>query len=220
MPLLVIGAGGHARVVVDVAEKQGRYRVVGFLDDRPSLAGTSFMGYPVLGGRDVLRREDLPSHAFVAIGAPRAREAWQQHLEERGFQIATLLHPSSQVGREVVLGGGCVLMAGAIVNSGSRVGRGVIVNTAASIDHDCEVGEFAHIAPGARLAGGVQVGSRAHVGIGSCVLQNVVIGDDAVVGGGAAVVRSVPAGITVVGVPARPLCARVPEPAGPGARRT
>jgi sugar O-acyltransferase (sialic acid O-acetyltransferase NeuD family) len=219
LPVLVIGAGGHARVAIDVAEKQGRYRVVGLIDDRPALAGTDFMGYPVLGGREVLRRDDLPAHAFVAIGAPRARETWQKYLEERGVQMATLVHPSAQVGREVVLGGGSVLMAGAIVNSGSRIGRGVIVNTAASVDHDCEVGDFAHIAPGARLAGGVRVGARAHVGIGSCVIQNLGIGNDAVVGAGAAVVRAVPAGVTVVGVPARPLAARVPEPAGASGHR-
>jgi sugar O-acyltransferase (sialic acid O-acetyltransferase NeuD family) len=218
LPLLVIGAGGHARVVVDVAEKQGRYRVAGLLDDRPGLAGTQFMGYPVLGGRDVLRRDDLPSHAFVAIGAPLARQAWQQYLEEHGYQIATLVHPSAQVGREVALDGGTVLMAGAIVNSGSHIGRGVIVNTAASVDHDCEVGDFAHIAPGARLAGGVHVGARAHVGIGSCVLQNIPVGDDAIVGGGAAVVRAVPAGVTVVGVPAQPLPARRREPVAPQGR--
>jgi sugar O-acyltransferase (sialic acid O-acetyltransferase NeuD family) len=166
--------------------------------------------------RDVLQRPDLPAHVFVAIGSPRAREAWQQHLEERGFMLATLVHPSAQVGREVVLGRGTVLMAGAIVNSGSRLGRGVIVNTAASVDHDCEVGDFAHVAPGARLAGGALVGCRAHVGIASCVLQNVAVGDDAVVGGGAAVVRPVPDGVTVVGVPARPLAARTGVAAAAG----
>ena len=212
LPLLVVGAGGHARVVVDIAEKQGRFRVVGLVDERPELAGSALLGYPVLGGREVLERGDLPSHAVVAIGSPAARAAWQALLEERGFQLAVLVHPSAQVGRETVIGGGSVLMAGAIVNSGSRLGRGVIVNTAASVDHDCEVGDFVHVAPGARLAGGVRVGARAHIGIGACVLQNLQIGADAIVGGGAAVIRPVAAGTTVVGVPAEPRRSRQPEP--------
>jgi sugar O-acyltransferase (sialic acid O-acetyltransferase NeuD family) len=156
----------------------------------------------------VLERQGLPAHAVVAIGSPSARAAWQSLLEDRGFQLAVLVHPSAQWGRETVIGGGSVLMAGAIVNSGSRLGRGVIVNTAASIDHDCEIGDFVHVAPGARLAGGVQVGPRAHIGIGACVLQNLRIGADAVVGGGAAVVRSVAEAVTVVGVPAKPLGTR------------
>jgi sugar O-acyltransferase (sialic acid O-acetyltransferase NeuD family) len=212
LPLLIVGAGGHARVLIDIAEKQARYRVVGLIDEQPCLAGTALLGYPVLGGGELLHREDMPSHAIVAIGAPEARAAWQEHLEALGFQLAVLVHPSAQVGRDVRLGAGTVLMAGTAVNPGTRLGRGVIVNTGASIDHDCEIGDFVHVAPGARLAGGVRVGSQAHVGIGACVIQNVAIGAGAVVGAGAAVVRPVPDGLTVVGVPARPLPQRAPRP--------
>jgi sugar O-acyltransferase (sialic acid O-acetyltransferase NeuD family) len=217
LPLLIVGAGGHARVLIDIAEKQGRYRVAGLIDEQAHLAGTSLMGYPVLGGSDLLHREDVPAHAIVAIGAPEARAAWQEHLEALGFQMAVLVHPSAQVARDVGLGAGTVLMAGSAVNPGSRLGRGVILNTGASVDHDCQVGDFVHVAPGARLAGGVRVGARAHLGIGCCVIQNVSIGAGAVVGAGAAVVRPVPAGVTVVGVPARPIGRRaerpLPEPA-------
>jgi len=210
LPLLVIGAGGHARVLIDIAEKQGRYRVVGLLDDRTQLHGTQIMGYPVLGGRELLGQPNLPSHAVVAIGSPQPRAAWQAHLEEHGFQLAVLVHPAAQIGREVQIGAGTVLMAGVAVNSGTRLGRGVIVNTAASIDHDCEIGDFVHVAPGARLAGGVRVGERSHIGIGSCVIQYLQVGADATVGAGAAVIRNVAAQSTVVGVPARALPARHP----------
>lgn len=212
LPLLIVGAGGHARVLVDIAEKQARYRVIGLIDEQPRLAGTAILGYPVLGGGELLHREDMPSHAIVAIGAPEARAAWQEHLEALGFQLAVLVHPSAQVGRDVRLGAGTVLMAGTAVNPGTRLGRGVIVNTGASIDHDCEIGDFVHVAPGARLAGGVRVGPQAHIGIGACVIQNVAIGAGAVVGAGAAVVRPVPEGLTVVGVPARPLPQPAPRP--------
>lgn len=212
LPLLVIGASGHARVLIDIAEKQGRYRVVGLLDDRTKLHGTQVMGYPVLGGRDLLGGADLPAHAIVAIGTAGPRSAWQAHLEEHGFQLAVLVHPAAQIGREVQLGAGTVVMAGAVVNSGTRIGRGAIVNTGASIDHDCEIAAFVHVAPGARLAGGVRVGERAHIGIGSCVIQCLQIGADATVGAGAAVIRNVAAQATVVGVPARAIAARNPAP--------
>jgi sugar O-acyltransferase (sialic acid O-acetyltransferase NeuD family) len=185
---------------------------VGLVDDRPATAGTELLGYRVLGGREVLAHHERSAYAIVAIGAPDARAAWQAHLEDRGFRVATLVHPSAQIGREVWIGAGTVLMAGAIVNSGSRIGRGVIINTASSIDHDCEIGDFAHIAPGARLAGGVRVGEQSHIGIGAVVLQNRTVGPRAVVGAGAAVVRSVPEGVTVTGVPARPLPGRAPVP--------
>ncbi len=211
LPLLVIGAGGHARVLIDIVEKQARYRVVGLLDDRTALRGTRLMGYPVLGGREVLDEPGAPSHAIIAIGAPRARSVWQEHLESRGFQLAVLVHPSAQIGRDVSIGAGSVCMAMVAINSGARLGRGVIVNTSASIDHDCEIGPFAHIAPGARLAGGVRIGDRAHVGINACVIQSRSVGADATVGAGAAVIRDVAAGSTVVGVPARAIAVRKTE---------
>jgi sugar O-acyltransferase (sialic acid O-acetyltransferase NeuD family) len=203
LPLLLIGAGGHARVLIDVAERQGRFQIHGLLDERPRDPGATLMGYPILGGRERLDRRTLPSHAIVAIGSPSQRAAWQEALEELGFQLAVLVHPSAQIGRDVELGAGSVVMAQVAVNSGTRVGRGAILNTGASIDHDCELGDFVHVAPGARLAGGVRVGARAHIGIGSCVIQNLAIGSHAVVGAGAAVVRSVDEGAVVGGVPAR-----------------
>ena len=205
LPLFIIGAGGHARVLIDIAEKQGRFHIYGLLDESRRPAGATLMGYPILGGRERLDRRTLPSHAVVAIGSPVHRAAWQKALEELGFQLAVLQHPSAQVGRDVQIGAGTVLMAQVAVNSGSRIGRGVILNTGASVDHDCVIGDFVHVAPGARLAGGVRVGARTHVGIGSCIIQNIAVGTDAVIGAGAAVVRSVANGLTVGGVPARPL---------------
>ncbi len=213
LPLLIIGAGGHARVLIDIAEKQGRFRVFGLLDESARETGATVMGYPILGGREQLNRRALPSHAIVAIGSPVHRAAWQEALEELGFQLAILVHPAAQVARDVEIGAGTVLMAQVAVNPGTRLGRGVIINTGASVDHDCDIGDFAHVAPGARLAGGVRIGARAHIGIGSCIIQRIEIGHDAVVGAGAAVVRPVPSGITVGGVPARPLAVA----ANPGA---
>ncbi len=204
-PLVVVGAGGHARVVIDAIEKQGSYRVAGVLDDAPGNAGRTVMGYAVLGGREVAGTAAVPARAVVAIGSPAGRSAWLAHLAALGYELPVVVHPHAQVGRDVELGAGTVLLAGAIVNSGARLGQGVIVNTSASVDHDCRLGDVVHIAPGARLAGNVSVGERSHVGIGACVIQGVQIGADAVIGAGAAVVGPIPAGATAVGVPARVL---------------
>ncbi|MFQ5600964.1 MAG: NeuD/PglB/VioB family sugar acetyltransferase [Candidatus Krumholzibacteriia bacterium] len=203
--ILVVGAGGHAQVVIDVIEKQGRYMVVGLLDEAAQHHGRQVLDYPILGGREVLGQAGVPRRAFVAIGSPGAREAWLTHLETLGYELPILIHPAAHVGRDVQIAAGTVLMAGAVVNSGARLGRGVIVNTGASIDHDCHIGDHAHIAPGARLAGGVRVGARSHIGIGACVIQAIEIGSDVVIGAGAAVVHPIPPHTTAVGVPARPL---------------
>ncbi|HZM16900.1 MAG TPA: NeuD/PglB/VioB family sugar acetyltransferase [Candidatus Krumholzibacteria bacterium] len=213
-PLLVVGAGGHARVVIDAVEKEGRFTIAGVLDDAAS-PGTEFLGYRILGGREVVEQRETPRRAVVAIGAAAARGAWIAHLASLGYELPAIVHPSAAVGRGVELGAGTVLLAGAVVNTGARLGRGVIVNTSASVDHDCVLADLVHVAPGARLAGNVRVGERAHLGIGACVIQGLEIGADVIVGAGAAVVNAIPAGTTVVGVPARPV--RTPPPAPPAA---
>ncbi len=215
--LIVVGAGGHARVVIDAVEKQGRYEIAGVLDDAASAPGTAVLGYPVLGGREMLGRAGLPERAIVAIGMPAARGAWIAHLADKGFELPAIVHPHASVGRGVEIGWGSVVFAGAVVNSGTRIGRGVIVNTGASVDHDCELGDLVHVAPGAHLAGGVRVGERAHIGIGACVIQGLEIGADAVIGAGAAVLCSIASGTTAVGVPARPLRREQPVPQEPPA---
>lgn len=203
LPLVVIGAGGHARVVIDAIEKQGLFEIVGLLDDNAAQDTSLVLGYPLLGGRDVLRDSGTPHRAVVAIGSPLARGAWIHHLMELQFEMPSVVHPGAIRGRDVSIGAGTVLLAGSILNSGARLGRGVIINTGASVDHDCLIGDLVHVAPGARLAGNVQVGARTHIGICACVIQGVEIGADAIIGAGAAVVGAIPAGATAVGVPAR-----------------
>ena len=218
-PLVVIGAGGHARVVIDAIEKEGRFAVAGVLDDAAS-PGTEFLGYRILGGREVIDQPGTPRRAVVAIGAAAARGAWLAHLMDLGYELPVVVHPRAEVGRGVELGAGTVLLAGAVVNTGARLGRGVIVNTGASVDHDCLLGDLVHVAPGARLAGNVRVGQRAHIGIGACVIQGLELGADVIVGAGAAVVNTIPAGTTVVGVPARPVRTPPTAPAAAPAKPT
>lgn len=202
--LLVVGAGGHGKVVADTALATQRWGRVAFLDDRaPAL--TEVMELPVLG-----RVDEAPafldefSAAVVAIGHCRTRLRVMDRLAAQGFYLPVIVHPSAWVSPRAALGEGTVVFALVAINACARLGRGCIANTGCSIDHDARLGDGVHVCPGARLAGEVTVGDASWIGIGSAVIQRVTVGADVTVGAGAAVVRDLPDGVTAVGVPARP----------------
>ncbi len=202
IPVVIYGAGGHGKVVLDALERAGR-RVAGFLDDDPQRVGGVFCGHPVFG--ELGRVEDSESvEVVVAIGDALDRHKLTVGLEGRGYALATVVHPSAVVAPDVVVGPGTMVLAGAIINPGARVGQSVIINTGALVDHDCVIGDYAHIAPGVRLAGNVSVGERALVGLGATVVPGTQIGAGAMVGAGAVVISDVADGQTVTGVPAKP----------------
>lgn len=201
--LLVLGCGGHGRVVADAALDCG-YDEVAFLDDgEPARipAGMKVLG--PFSALDALRLE-WPA-AIAAVGDGALRLQLFTKLRRSGFRTPSIVHPSAVVSRGALLGEGVFVAAGAIVNIGARIADAVIVNTGARIDHDCEIGMGSHIAPGATLSGGVTVGERAWLGTGCSVRQQVRIGSDSVVGVGAAVVSDLAAGHVHAGVPARML---------------
>ncbi len=210
--VLICGAGGHAKVVADVLRSGSPLvDVKGFLDDRVELHGTELCGLPVLGGLDeALNSAPVGGSALlIGIGDNRARERVAGKASQAGFKFATGIHASAQIGSEVEIGEGSVLMANVVVNASSVIGSHVIVNTSATVDHDCVVEDFSHISPGVNLAGGVTVGRGAHVGIGASVIPGVRIGEWSKVGAGAAVMADVPPFATVVGNPAESLRSRV-----------
>ena len=205
-PLVIWGAGGHARVVAEVVRCEGRYELVGFLDSlKPERQGTEFAGLRVLGGTESLPDlvADGVRYLVVAVGNCSARLALAQEAARYGFQLATSVHPRATVAHGVSIGDGTVVMAGAVINPGTVVGGSVIVNTSASIDHDCTIGEGVHISPGAHLAGAVRVGRASWIGIGSIVIDNVSIGESVVIGAGGVVVNDMPDRVLAYGVPAR-----------------
>lgn len=200
--LLIIGAGGHGKVVADAALLSGWDRVA-FLDDRAGTL-TQVLGLPVIGELPALREHaSAVDAAVVAIGAARLRLELQEQCVAAGLSIATIIHPSASVSRFATLGPGSVVFAHAVINPGTTLGRAGIVNTAATIDHDCRLGDGVHLSPGTHLGGAVVVGDRTWVGIGAVVRQGIEIGHDSIVGAGAAVVAAVLPHTTVVGVPAK-----------------
>jgi sugar O-acyltransferase (sialic acid O-acetyltransferase NeuD family) len=204
--IFVFGASGHAKVVLDVIERQGVYRVGLLLDDNPTLASQEVFGYRVIGGKEVLprlARAEGVSAGVAAIGSNTARERLASWLSAEGFSLVTAVHPSAQVGRGATLGEGCVVMAGSVINPGAKIGANSIVNTGAKVDHDCCIGRGVHLAPGATLCGTVRIGDNTLIGAGSTILPNLTIGANVTVGAGATVVADIPNGSTVVGTPAQ-----------------
>lgn len=201
--LLIIGGGGHARVLADAALAMRRWEPIAFVDDRPEVSILLTLAR-VGASADLERLARDYAAAAVGIGDARARLEFLDRCRDLGFALPQIVHPSAVVSPFASLGDGTVVFAQAAVNAGAVLQRGCIVNTGATVDHDCEVGEGVHVCPGTHLAGGVVVGPRAWIGIGASVKQGIRIGSDATVGAGAAVVSNVEARTTVVGVPAHP----------------
>jgi len=204
--IFVFGASGHAKVVIDVIERQGLFDIAFLVDDDPGLKGGQCYGYPIVGGKqDLLAARDRVQGGIVAIGSNRARVAVARWLTEQRFPLVSAIHPQAQLGRGVSVGAGTVIMAGVVINSDSSIGCNVIVNTRAGIDHDCSIGDGVHIAPGATLCGTVGVGAASFVCAGATIIPNLSIGQGAVVGAGSTVIRDVPERALMAGSPARHL---------------
>lgn len=203
-----IGAGGHARVVLDILRLMGEVAVIGLTDDSPSLTNCAVDGVKVIGTLKCLERirMDDCEFAFMGIGGVgdnRPRAEVFRRVQSFGFRFVNAIHPSAVVASSVTLGTGVTLAAAVVLNPGARVGSNVIINTGAIVDHDCEIGDHVHIAPGATLSGTVTVEALAHIGTGAVVKQGIRIGEGALIAAGAVVVEDVPARAAVAGVPAR-----------------
>ena len=209
--VVILGAGGHAKVVCD-ALRLSRYQVVGFLDDDPALANTRLAGLSVLGAINLIAGMDVDG-VIVGIGNNAARRLVFSRLDALDMQIVNAIHPQAVISDGASLGKGVAAFANVVINPGTVIGDDVILNTASTIDHDCIIGDHAHVAPGAHVCGGVHIGEGVLVGSGAVIVNGssgapIVIGDGAIIGAGACVIRSVAAGLTVVGVPAAPLVRR------------
>ena len=203
---IVIGGGGHAKMVLEILRLQRKVRIAGVAD--PNRALKSVAGLPVLGGDEVLpdaRKRGIGCFAVGVGGVPdnRPRAALYRKAVEAGLKPLQAIHPSSVVSKSAVLGAGTMVLPGAVINPDAVLGVNVIVNSAAVVEHDVRIADHAHVAPGAVLCGGAEIGEGAFIGAGAVVIQGVRIGAWAVVAAGAVVLKDVPARARVAGVPAR-----------------
>ncbi|MBP2657628.1 MAG: sugar O-acyltransferase, sialic acid O-acetyltransferase NeuD family protein [Firmicutes bacterium] len=198
--LLIVGAGGHGRVIADIALKMNKWQQIAFLDDDTTVK--SSMGYDVIGTSSKALNLIEEYSIFVAIGSNEIREMIYKQIKTAGATVPKLIHPSTNIGVQVEIGEGTVMMAGAIVNCGSKIGEGCIVNTGATIDHDATIGDYVHISPGVHISGTVKIGKGTWLGVGSVVSNNIRIAGGTVVGAGAVVVRDIIEAGTYIGVPA------------------
>jgi acetyltransferase EpsM len=199
--LLIWGAGGHGKVVSDVAA--AKYSDIALVDSSPS-APAEVLGNQVFTSLDaVVNAKGHPKGFLIAIGNNAARAACFARAIEAGIAPEILVHDSAVVSRHASLAPGTVVMPGAVINASATVGGNCIINTSAVVEHDCRIGDHVHMSPGAIAAGGTVVGDYAHVALGAILLPRSQVGRGAIVGAGAVVLRSVAEHETVAGVPAR-----------------
>ena len=204
-PLLIVGAGGHARVVISLARRLTKWELVGLADRTSKSMGEIISGVSIKWTFDDLETEFQRGirHAALALGDNAERADMYLRLRSAGFEIPSLVHPSSVIESDVTVGTGATVCAGAILCTLSQIGENVLINTGAIIDHETEVGAHAHVGPGARLAGRVKVGPRTFIGCGAVVRDKVNIGAGSIVGAGAVVVGNLPDNVVAYGCPAR-----------------
>tara|TARA_Y100001954_G_C15686427_1_gene540483 strand:+ start:217 stop:849 length:633 start_codon:yes stop_codon:yes gene_type:complete len=202
--LAVVGTGGHAQVVFDTALQTGWSEIV-FFDEKPqdSCKKTSFNCSGSFN--DLIKSKDQFDGVIVAIGDNEIRLKKTKLLINANAQSINLVHPRSYVANNVIIGKGSVVFAGSVVQPNSRLGIANIINSTASVDHDCEFGDGVHICPGAHIAGNVKIGDECMVGVGSSIINGINLGEKSKIGAGSVVIRNVTKSTTVVGVPAFPV---------------
>ncbi|MEW6418727.1 MAG: acetyltransferase [Nitrospirota bacterium] len=201
--IIIIGSGGHAKVIIDILKSSDNYKIIGCTD--ASLKQKDIMGLPVLGDDSILPQlyKNGLRHAFVAIGDNKIRSEISDCVKKMGFELINAISPHSYISKSVKLGSGIAIVQGAVINPETVIGNNAIINTGSTIDHDCIIEESCHIAPGCNIAGNVRIGKGTFLGIGCKVIPKITIGEWTTVGAGAVVVNDLPGYSLAVGVPAK-----------------
>jgi sugar O-acyltransferase (sialic acid O-acetyltransferase NeuD family) len=200
--ILILGAGGHAKVIADILQLRGM-QVIGYLDDDSEKWGLRLLGLPVLGAIATCAGYEVDG-AIVGIGLNSRRRSVVEHYDHvfRGRWV-NAIHPKATLAASVRVGCGVFVGAGVIASPDATIGNHVIVNTAAVVGHDSHIADFVHVGPTSTITGGVTIGEETFIGTGVSIIPEVHIGRQATIGAGASVVRDIPDGVTAVGVPAR-----------------
>ncbi|MBF0547081.1 MAG: NeuD/PglB/VioB family sugar acetyltransferase [Candidatus Riflebacteria bacterium] len=205
IPVIILGAGGHSKVLIEALQRMGR-QIEGIATPE-KLPNNLFEDIPIIGDDDLVLT--LPTSEFQLVnglgstGVLGRRKSLFEKFKSRNFNFATVIHPSAVLPRNLVLSEGVQIMAGVVIQPGSRIGKNTIINTRSSVDHDCQIGDHVHIAPGVTLSGGVSVEDCSHIGTGANVIQGIRVGKNSLVGAGTLVIRSVSELQMVTGVPAK-----------------
>lgn len=192
----IIGTGGHAKVVIEIANKL-LLVVDGFYDDDKQKQNSKFCDIEVKGDIDAIPN----SNAIIAIGDNSIRKSIYQRAI--GINWKTLIHPSTIIAQNVKISSGSLIVAGVIIQPSTNIGSQCIINTKASVDHDCLIEDFVHLSPSATLCGNVKVGEGTHIGAGATVIPNIKIGKWCIIGAGAVITKDIPDYSLVVGVPGK-----------------
>ena len=206
--LLILGCGGHGKVVADAAEKTNEYEKISFLDDKIEEITQSKTNFKekiigVISEKNLRKFAQEFSDTFVGIGDNEIRIKWLKKIEGFGMKIPNIIHPSAQISKYVDIGYGCFINTNVVIQCNSKISSGCIINTSSSIDHESCIDEGTQISPGVNIAGNVKIGKRSLIGIGSKIIQNISIGDDVIVGAGSLVLENIPNNFKVYGSPAK-----------------
>ncbi|WP_338358908.1 acetyltransferase [Yeosuana marina] len=205
--ILIIGASGHAKVVIDIIERQNTYQILGLIDSFKEV-GASLLGYKILGTEedlpDLIKKHDIYG-GIIAVGDNWKRSQLVHKIEKLtfNFKFIVAIHPNAIIGKQVVIEEGSVIVAGVVINCDSNIGKHCIVNTKASVGHDCVLKEFSSIAPGATLGGHVVIENHTAISLGANLIGNICIGEHTVIGAGALVLNHIEAYKVAHGVPAK-----------------
>lgn len=205
--VIVVGAGGHAKVVIDTLKLMNR-EILGLIDSSKELHGKTVLDIPVIGDDSELEKVSPIDVEIVcgiaSTGLPTVRKKVIEKIKKSDFTFAKVIHPSAVISSSAILSEGVQVMAGAIIQADTKIYTNSIINTSSCVEHDCIIGNYVHIAPKSIIAGYSKIGDISHVGLGARVLQNIILGDETVVGAGSTVTKSFSKGkITLIGTPAK-----------------
>lgn len=204
--IVLLGAGGHCKVIIDVINSKNKYNILGLVDK--DIQSKTKLGFDVLGDESILKEIFLSgvSNAFVCIGSINnnyLRYELFTMLKKIGFTIPVLVHQSSVISDSVILGEGTVVMPGCFINSGTSIGSNSIINTGSIVEHDCILKNNVHICPRSVLAGNVMVSDNSIIGVGSCVIQGITISENVIIGAGSVVVKNISKNTVAFGNPCK-----------------
>tara|TARA_Y100001958_G_C21055706_1_gene420285 strand:- start:131 stop:793 length:663 start_codon:yes stop_codon:yes gene_type:complete len=205
--IVIFGSGGHCKVIIDIIEKSNRYNLVGLIDNYQE-KGKIIFDYDIIGEKEeieVLIKNYNIECGVIGIGDNSTRKKYVEYVSQicSNFKFETLIHPKSNIGKNVIIGDGTVVMSGVSVNSDTKIGSHCIINTNSSVDHDCNLGDYVSVSPNSGIGGNVNIGDQSFIGIGSNIIHNINIGNNNVIGSSSLVVRDIDSFILGYGIPFR-----------------